>query len=522
MNSSLKEEIILSDLKTTKTDVVYTKGLKYSDINLSDLLDDFSILTEKGKIVNSEYYDYTWELQSPYEDYHKRISFKSKRFRKEMKAYCVCLLKRFSVRTVDRCIKMIYKMLDATRDFTTLDFNAINVMPKSSHFNNSLIIMFLDFIDFDDGFIYELANKLNKCVKDYHDSCRDLPTVQSCLIFNSIINDMISNSFDGVRKYIPIVLWWKLTTVIPMRPSEFLTLKRYNFYKNKSDYYIHIDRIKSNDIEKPCIPLRKEYKINKEIFDLFDKYFESISFLEEGYIFNTIEKNGLKFNREYYGYANMNNLLIDFHVYISEKYNLEIVERSKECNVLKTGAIERMEYGDTRHYAMLNMIISGINPYEIAQMSGHTVLQSQMSYYGETTSFCMSKAYALYLGLSSDTGIKDYLGWNKKASKLGRERAEIKIRRKVDGGYCSDDLFPYRCPSGKCDDGSCEFFTPDSSEQLTENKETITSRIKKNNKLLRAMVLTEPFESSERAIISNTINEDVVRLARLIRNENQT
>ena len=81
--------------------------------------------------------------------------------------------------------------------------------------------------------------------------------------------------------YMPILIWWKITAVIPMRPSELCSkLTRECLIEEDEKYYIYVNRIKSGDasnkgvVRKGGIPLLNKIQITKEIYDLINDYIE--------------------------------------------------------------------------------------------------------------------------------------------------------------------------------------------------------------------------------------------------------
>ncbi|WP_242784710.1 hypothetical protein [Bacillus cereus] len=103
----------------------------------------------------------------------------------------------------------------------------------------SAVMNFLDYshVDTREGYFNELwliQQKYNT-----QDNIRDLPAFEDVYIFKYLIEfyfekEIYLKDKDEKLFYFPIYLWWKITTIIPMRPSEFCAIKEGHFYKDKN------------------------------------------------------------------------------------------------------------------------------------------------------------------------------------------------------------------------------------------------------------------------------------------------
>src|SRR5699024_9632351 len=115
-----------------------------------------------------------------------------------------------------------------------------------------VVLNFLDYADIEAGEVYikPLLNLKKKIVRKK--SYRALPPSKDILIFSQCLDayfqDIKSNSNETMEwinekfLYYPVIIWWKLTTIIPIRPSEFCSIKRDCFTKKrKIIIYIYQD-----------------------------------------------------------------------------------------------------------------------------------------------------------------------------------------------------------------------------------------------------------------------------------------
>src|SRR5699024_6480048 len=88
---------------------------------------------------------------------------------------------------------------------------------------------FYNDIPIKQNIISELLIILNKI--KYTTSTREIPNLSDLMNFKDCIEIFYKEMIDSKNekmliKYYPIIIWWKLTSVIPIRPNEFCLLKR--------------------------------------------------------------------------------------------------------------------------------------------------------------------------------------------------------------------------------------------------------------------------------------------------------
>lgn len=194
--------------------------------------------------------------------------------------------------------------------------------------------------------------------------------------------------------FMPILLWWKITNIIPMRPSELCFKIKRNCLKIKDNkYYLKISRVKQSNIkhkhkQKARLPILDKVEITKKIYDLVDAYIKEtdsygksetlISYRAYDGCRAEINKIGSyecfknpvynKYNLDAFSCEILNTLIKNFYSVIIEK-------RYKDKDI-----IDKVKMGDTRHFAFTSLMIQGIDPVQIAMIGGHTTLHAQGSY----------------------------------------------------------------------------------------------------------------------------------------------
>src|SRR5699024_1589232 len=72
---------------------------------------------------------------------------------------------------------------------------------------------------------------------------------QDILKFSLVIEDYFQPGMAEQEyfKFYPVYLWWKLTTIIPLRISEFCSIDRSGLNHREGDYFIKLPRKKQNN-----------------------------------------------------------------------------------------------------------------------------------------------------------------------------------------------------------------------------------------------------------------------------------
>lgn len=265
------------------------------------------------------------------------------------------------------------------------------------------------YLDFAErvGYTTQDLEKLATIVYEYkfantQSNYRKLPSSDHIFKFNLYLNLFFEESEDTLLKkiYYPILIWWKVTNVIPMRTSELATqMMRDCLIDDKKDgrKFLKIKRIKLKRTNKlGRIPVLNKIEINEDIYNLIKEYKDLTDFTESDTLlsFNAmnqfkdeymdylknrdeddaqlsfnIDKQSLKFNKLVFGKSSLAYLLETFYDNIlAPKYDFICPPE------------ERLNLGDTRHLAFCSLFLQGLSPIQIAMLGGHTTLEMQDSY----------------------------------------------------------------------------------------------------------------------------------------------
>ncbi len=402
--------------------------------------------------------------------------------------------------------------------------NQYKVQKVSNNVMYKFIIDLVDFLEFynRDKFVY-FINDLSeykakiKLEKSYRElpSFKDILTIKQCL--DSWYKEAEQNKSEELLKYFPLVLWWNLTTIIPMRVIEFCHIKRNCFSLKDGNHFITFPRMKYDrigahrtDIEYDTLP------IPKELYDLFQGYL----ILSEQYglsnylISNNVYRHCFNYDKKTYdenslfNYNDFNNTIASFFKeIIHEKYNINIVSinkhyrtnyatRSKEAFISDSavGSIDTMiNLGDLRHIAIINMMMQGYDKVEIQRLAGHITEDIQYSYFNHMENWMdieiqkMEKEFNHYKATSTTfneneisflhPNAQDFFENQSKKNYINKNISEKEQEGylKLDLGSCMDKTMP--CPSFNWKHRGCYFCEnwSMSNQEIEEKRNLIAS-----------------------------------------------
>ncbi|WP_394191432.1 site-specific integrase [Paenisporosarcina quisquiliarum] len=391
------------------------------------------------------------------------LNFKSEHnFKTIIKCWASTLIDRGYVSgTTTLTVKKLLKTLTISNGFSqnfieeTFEF-LLNRSERSQLFLCNAILNFIDYyplID-EEGIytekIWEIKSKIQISI-----GIREIPSSHDILKFSLVVEDYfkINLSDEYYRKYFCIYLWWNLTTIIPLRISEFCDIDRNSLLEKKDGFFLKLPRKKQNSrriqvIDTILIPKELGLAIKKYL-DVTDKYGKSTTLLS--YVSLPIEKFyiNLKIDSNSFSTRTMSRILNDFYTEIvSKKYgfrimdqeNIKLIETASSLNKVIN---RKIRPNDTRHLAFLNLMTQGYHPVEIARLGGHVSIYSQYHYHQHLEYWVDSEVMELMLKFNLNRNIgqltKDIFDENKFKEKFilrPNENKDVKIPLSI--GYCTD------------------------------------------------------------------------------------
>lgn len=502
-------------------------------IDLSDCEDMFAELKGKGMIRNNSFSDNVWV--GYYDLYEINIYFDfnidvSQEMILSLKKYVLIklYLKKNGVYTAKIAYRHIKNMLDETNVF---DIDTLSDFKKYISNNQTVLYLsdckeFLQFCTSKDA--CEFYSKIKSFSIQRNPKSREIPDYESILKYDCLIRDFIDTGNIDLRiKYYPILIWWMISTIIPLRPSEFVLLKRNCIYKEKDKCYIHIERVKSRaDRKKHDVPIMTEFQIPEALFEFISDFIDcaneidSSDYLVSDSFYKRYLQKVKKRNKDKITLQKFNILFKKFEKEVVEDiYHYEIVALG---TVEKDNQIERIRLGDTRHLAFMNMLMQGLNPLYIQRIGGHYTLEEQLSYCNHLDTFTSAKTYVLSKMLNNKNEVyyrnySDNVDWGLKQTEkelLGTKFYQLP-KVKDGAGRCTSTNFPTDCKCEEC--LFCEHFIPEkdvAQTYISELKQNNLQNIEIKKELLKKLLKEQFKDEKEIGTVSRNlaslINQEMI------------
>ncbi len=503
------------------------------EITLSDCEYMFVELKGKGIIRSNSFSNNVWI--GYYDLYETNIYFDfnidaSQKMILSFKKYILIklYLKKNEVTTVKQAFEHIKDMLSKTNVF---DIDTLSDFKKYVSNNQTLLYLsnckeFLQFCTFKDA--CEFYSKIKNFSIQRNPRSREIPDYESILKYDCLIRDFIDTGNIDLRiKYYPILIWWMLSTIIPLRPSEFVLLKRNCIYKAKDKCYIHIERVKSRaDREKHIIPIMTEFQIPEALYEFINDFIDYANEIDNsGYL---VSDKFYKKNLKRVPKDRKDKITLQKFNILFKKFEKEVVEGIYHYEIVALGAvekdnqIERIRLGDTRHLAFMNMLMQGLNPLYIQRIGGHYTLEEQLSYCNHLDTFTSAKTYVLSKMLNSKNEVyyrnySDNIDWGLKQTEKELLGAKFYQLPKVkDGaGRCTSTNFPTDCKCEEC--LFCEHFIPEkdvAKTYISELKQNNLQNIEIKKELLKKLLKEQFKDEKEIGTVSRNlaslINQEMI------------
>lgn len=478
---------------------IIKKNIEYNQIEISKYQDMFLGLVSQGKIIGN-FISPNWQIYNKLNDYPMEFNFDIeiyKELNEALKAFTILNLSNdIATQSIYNDLARLKKLILKTNGFENLRNLELYLEELENKYINEAYILSISikkFINFypinNHTKILEICNKTGFSRKKNQ---RELPNFDDVMKFDYIVNDYFQNHpEEETVKYIPIIVWWLVTNILPLRPSEFLMIRKDCLIEDSSalnPYKIVVPRLKVEmyydivDIDESAFKFMKKAisLVNNLDPDSEDLFPTSLIFK-----FSKI-KNSTKKN------TRIN--IRDFGT-LKESFYKEIVEEKYRIYNL-----EKIKSGDTRHFAIINMALQGFNMLSIARMAGHDDLNTQSNYYSHAEHFAQSYVYKLAqfkienkINLKMDSGIT---GWKRYVYEKGKIYSDFENREdimgKIDYGLCSElkSEFPNNCIEN-CKYCDKFIFAPAINERdaaiqwLTDSSTELENKIRESLELMK-------------------------------------
>lgn len=446
--------------------VIITENHKFDRKKLKKYKDILQTYREKGTLITENFESNHWLLVDKMGD-KRNLRFNLDLFpnlKDGLKCYALILISsNFSINHIQSVNTNIIRAILASGGFQKEKIDdyeefVMSFTPYTRYRINKFISNFLEFINHEHKLEYDLRMGYMSSKN------RDLPNYEVMIDFHYLIIDFEENATKYEKlKYYPVLLWWKITGLIPMRPKEFCLLEYDCCYEKNGDYFIRVPRSKREGKTYSDIDVTNIIRINKELFDTIQEYKNSIpSDLKGEYLFS------FRIQSQYFYSDKTSRKEEMYHPDLLYKHVLsfykEVIGWNNDSFIRKVVRNEKGEIvkiirnyitpGDTRHFSMCNMMLQGVNPLTIAKMAGHSRLGTQRNYWGHIEYFVESYVYII----STKARV------NRVERKLGEGIFDFEDKinegkiyspndfpgcKEVKHGYCKFEILPEEC-TGEC------------------------------------------------------------------------
>lgn len=499
--------LAISTLRESENGIKYWVSERYTFTlgDMDEYLKKFKELKEKKYIICENFNENNWILCNQKEDFKtKTIKFPFE-FNKELnisiKAFVVVMITTnidpvTLGQYVGNIVEIIYEsnnfdeeIIEEFKEWLSDVAYHENGALKHNWFNSKkTLLKYINFINPPTLKMYEetIESTIKKRTYSQALKPREIPPFEQLLTFDEIVNEFFGLTNDGLERiqecYKPIELWWKITTIIPMRIGEFIRLK-FNcieYDENEKSYYINIPRIKERiNVDGENVQIteytNQRLKIHEDLSDLIEN-FKKINNSDEEFLFNY---------NFYYKHIIVPGAQQISSIYAKDKkvlttdrfrrllkrfyndvvigiYNYDVV--IKHYKSLPKEVYDKMvaiQAGDTRHIAISNLTEMGINPLTIAWYCYHDSIKSQDNYSDYLLKEAEVKAKLLAKKIAGE-----YLRFNDidldiRENYIDRLKAKEALQKggfEISFGVCTSKYGIFECEEVEC--LFCKSFIP--------------------------------------------------------------
>lgn len=439
------------------------------DNNLKHAKEIFLFYTRRDVLTNRSFEDDIWEINN--EKSHRTLcfDFSDEGYRRKAEAWIGC-----SPEIYRECAKTYVALRLGTLEMDSLHgiASAFCRMAESSAEEADTVHQqcgyAAEFLEMLPGAGAARDTVIERLQEMYHEQNAKKSRQRLLLDFNSYFrfHDEINSFWDRAEEgeklyYFPVFFWWNLTAVLPLRVTEFLMTPADCLKRKNGVPYIVVRRTRLKGGFSPVT-----YKIDGD----YEKYSypvsEKIAAAVEWYLERTADMEPSPIDSVFCRQAGSRHRGDQYHIcegpfcYRDLNNALKMFYRE----VLTDRKIGRINLGDTRHIAMMNLIISGGSPSMCMELAGHEDVNISSHYYANMSNLVECATYELFR--RKEKGDAVYLK-GAPAYPLDQVGTCVKIK----GGWCSSEKVKKRdagdCTKAMSDAGeigdcaSCRYFRPE-------------------------------------------------------------
>ena len=368
----------------------YTRYLFFSEID-NDAIENargaFKDYKSRGVIMTGDFEDDEWIMNNELKKFHFHFKLDGRKYSAGAGRWCgissqkykICLKTYVVMRLGDIVLSHLKEICKDILEMAYQQMEDIYSARNGVHLNE-FINSLPGYSEDRERVIERLEEDLSRRQWKKRDS-RKLEGFSSYLKFDAGLTEFWDKA-DKEQKimYFPVYFWWKLTVILPLRPTEFI-LTPVNCIRKADDrcfIYVRRTKNKKNSSKKKYTVTDDyeicEYEIPTYLYDDIATYIEMTAAMrsEENRMLLLPSEDA---HTWYMTYQQMNYRL---HRFIEK----ELISNDLIINL-----------GDTRHLAMINLMLSGGSPVICRELAGHEDIDISSNYYSNLSTIVESAVY---------------------------------------------------------------------------------------------------------------------------------
>ena len=378
-------------LESVTPNVSRIRKMDASDLETADTVRSvFADYRKRGVIADCHFDEDIWKLSNQVENVTYSLSFENggmaaaewlgcdlRSYRDCVKSYVVLNLGTLQLSTM-RILVRLFNRLSA------MSVEEAASIVRDAHHALALLKLLPGVSEYRDLVIGSLEERCDQSyLKGKDRQQRTLAQFKSYLKFNEILTSFWETANREQKLfYFPVYFWWTLTAILPLRPTEFLltprgclignmlTIRRTRLKGGMSQIRYRV----ADDYE--C----HQYAITDRMAGEIDQYIRSTETLRP------TELDTLLRIEPHFGYAGMSPSVRNRYFTYADLNSC--LRRFYQETMNGAGAItEQIHLGDTRHLAMISLILSGGSPTICKDLAGHANIDISSHYYANIATF---------------------------------------------------------------------------------------------------------------------------------------
>lgn len=431
-----------------------------------------------------------------------------------VKCWVVQLLENYIMKTVQQNYYRLIWALELSNGFnsnhTEVFKQAVMDITNDNTRANylSTVLNFIDYIQLEEMSVYTLKLREIRSSTKRSTVTRTLPPSRDVLLFSFFLEKYLNElkdsaeDFNNKISFYPLLIWWKLTTIIPLRPSEFCMIERNCLMAEDSKTYFKLPRTKNPKnvqvhdrvlIDSEMLQLITEYLT---LTEEFGKTKTLVSYRSIATAHSSLRRLGgrsLKRNNDYFSAGVLGRLI--------QRFYSEVLDKKYSVSIEKNNWVRP---NTTRHIAFISLMMQGISPVEVARLGGHSTIEAQYHYSGHVEFWIDTSVNKLLEKYKHTLSAQDHSG----GGYIPRDIALASVKPGttdavllLEIGYCSDRQ--QRCETDVLGAEGCMFGC--------DHWRITKKELRDKREIIKELVATKKKKIHELFAFMNSLHEQILK-----------